>query len=148
MFHIAMWRERMRDALATTINGGRYELPGTRDEINETELADGIGTPLSDASARSGQLLSEIAQLLGEAGDRPINWFGERSCQDAVLRNSYSHPRRHICEYMAENGDIAGAARLVEDALTELGELPASDYVTGVLVELRDDPRLKGTLKS
>lgn len=138
MFHVAMWRERLRDCLRTTSEGGRYELPGERDEINDAELSNGIGTPLADAAARSGQLLTEIVELLPKVGDRTVNWFGERGASDAVLRNSYSHPRRHICDYMIENGDRDGARKLLDEGLAEMQALSAPDYVTGVLRELRE----------
>lgn len=137
MFHIAMWRERMRDALAAAIEGRTYARAGTVDEINDAELPNGIGTPLTDAAARADHLLSEIAELVPKAGDTQIDWFGQRSVAEAVLRNSYSHPRRHICEYLTENGDADQAQRLVADALTELQDIGASEYVTRTLNELK-----------
>lgn len=141
IFHVAMWRERLRDCLLTTSQGGTYQLTGDRDEINDAELANGIGTPLGDAAARSGQLLSEIVGLLPKIGERPVNWFGERSATDAVLRNSYSHPRRHICDYMIENGDADGAHKLIDDGLQEMQALSAPEYVTSILTELRESGR-------
>lgn len=138
MFHVAMWRERMRECLLTTSQGGTYQLPGDRDAINDSELPIGIGTPLADAAARSSQLLSAIIELLPKVGDRTVNWFGEKSVSDAVLRNSYSHPRRHICDYMLENGDKDAARKLLDDALAEMRALAAPDYVTAVLTELRE----------
>jgi hypothetical protein len=137
MFHIGMWRERMRDSLAASVEGREYKLPGARDEINDRELAAGIGTPLNDASARADHLLTEISDLFGKVGDRPVQWFAQVSASDAVLRNSYAHPRVHICEYLAENGDAALAEKLRGEALSELGELSAPEYVTQVLTEFR-----------
>lgn len=137
MFHIAMWRERMRDALAAAIDGREYKLPGTVSEINDSELPNGIGTPLTDAAARAEHLLSEITELLPKMGDKQMDWFGQRTAVDAVLRNSYSHPRRHICEYLIENGEADKAQHLLEDALKELQEIAAPDYVTGTLTELK-----------
>lgn len=137
MFHIAMWRERMRDALAAAIEGSTYASPGNVDEINDAELPNGIGTPLTDAAARADHLLSEIAELLSKVGDKQIDWFGLRSAGDAVLRNSYSHARRHICEYLTENGDVDKAQQLVADALKELQDIAAPEYVTRTLTELK-----------
>jgi hypothetical protein len=136
MFHVGMWRERMRDALAAASEDRDYALPGARDEINDRELAAGIGTPLNDASARADHLLTEIGDLLEKVGDKPVRWFAAVSATDAVLRNSYSHPRTHICEYLAENGDIAQAQKLRDEALRDLGELSAPEYVTRVLTDL------------
>lgn len=141
MFHVAMWRERMRDCLATTADGRTYQLPGDRDEINDAELANGIGTPLSDAAARSSRLLTEIVDLLEKIGDRPVNWFGERGAAEAVLRNSYTHPRRHMCDYMLENGDADAALKLRDDGLSELRTISASEYVTSLLTELPESGR-------
>jgi hypothetical protein len=148
MFHVAMWRERMRDSLKAAAQGAEFQLSGTRDEINDMELPNGIGTPLSDAAARSEQLLSEITELLDAVGGRPIQWLAKVDSTDAVLRNSYSHPRRHMCEYLAENGDVASARKLLEDALSELHQASVSDYVTSTLTELREDVRFKADAAS
>lgn len=141
MFHVGMWRERMRDALAAAVDGREYALPGTRDAINDAELAAGIGTPLSDGSARADHLLTEIEDLLGKVGEKPVQWFASATATDAVLRNSYTHPRGHICEYLAENGDVEGARKLLDESLSELESLSAPEYVTTVLTELGGDPR-------
>lgn len=141
MFHVAMWRERMRDCLATTVDGRTYELPGDRDEINDAELANGIGTPLGDAAGRASRLLTEIVDLLAKVGDRPVNWFGEHAATEAVLRNSYTHPRRHICDYMLENGEADAARKLRDDGLSELRAIAAPDYVTLLLTELPESGR-------
>jgi hypothetical protein len=137
MFHVAMWRERMRDALTTTIDGGEYRLPGDRDAINDAELPKGIGTPLADAAARADHLLTEIIELVEKVGDKKVNWFAQVSTEESVLRNSYSHPRRHMHDYLSENGESVLARELVEDGLRELRELPSSDYVMGVLTEVQ-----------
>lgn len=143
MFHVGMWRERMRDALLAAIDGRDYELPGTRDEINDRELAAGIGTPLSDAAARAEHLLTEIIDLHEKVGDRPVHWSASVSADEAVLRNSYVHPLSHICEYKAENDDLDQARTLLDGAFAELARLSASDYVAAPLMGLREDPRFK-----
>ncbi|HKC19446.1 MAG TPA: hypothetical protein VKE27_07405 [Candidatus Dormibacteraeota bacterium] len=137
MFHVAMWRERMRDALKTTIDGGEYSLPGTRDEINDAELPKGIGTPLADAAARADHLLTEVIELFAIIGDKQIKWFSQVSTQESLLRNSYTHPRRHMYDYLTENGESEQARKLVEDGLRELREMSASDYVMEVLTEVK-----------
>lgn len=138
----------MRDALTAAEEGRDYVPAGTVDEINEAELPNGIGTPLADASARSDHLLGEIIELRAKLGDRHLKWFTAPSADDAVLRNSYAHPRRHLCEYMAENGDTERARKLLDDSLRELGEVSAPEYVTSTLVALRDDPRFQTEVKS
>jgi hypothetical protein len=139
MFHVGMWRERLRDSLMAATEGREYTAPGTADEINDAELAAGIGTPLSDAAARADHLLTEITGLLERVGDKQIQWYTAAAATDAILRNSYSHPRSHICAYLAENGEIGEARRLLDEALSRLQELSAPEYVTKVLTTLRED---------
>lgn len=143
MFHLGMWRERMRDALAAAVDGREHRISGTADEINDAELAGGIGTPLTDAASRADHLLTEVGELFELVGDKPVRWFTAATAADAVLRNSFSHPHVHICEYLLENGDAPHARKLLDEALSELEKLPAPDYVTAVLARLRSDPRLQ-----
>ena len=122
MFHLGMWRERMRNAL-TDLAEGRTPSPPPleqQDELNDAELANGIGTPLADAAARSDHLLAEIIALYEKLGERPLRWYRWENTTDAVLGNSYTHPRNHIFEYLRENGDVEGAWRLVGAAVPEM----------------------------
>ena len=128
MFHLGMWRERMRNSLTDLAEGREPKAPPpieTQDELNDAELANGIGTPLADAAARSDHLLAEIIALYEKVGDRPFQWYRWNTTTDAVLGNSYTHPRLHIYEYMRENGETDRAEQLWEDALPEM--LAASD---------------------
>lgn len=133
----------MRDSLTAATEGRSYELPGTADEINERELAAGIGTPLSDAAARADHLLTEIEALYEKAIDKPVQWFAAANATEAVLRNSLSHPRSHIVEYLVENGEVPAGRGLLDEGLEALESLSASDYVRAVLKRLRDDPRFE-----
>ena len=136
MFHIAMWRERLRDSFRASIEGVDYRLPGNPQEINDAELPNGIGTPLADAAARAEHLLSELIELYERMGDRKFNWLAQVSAAEAVLRNSYSHARRHMHDYFSENDELDKAHAIVEAGLRELRELEASDYVLGYLTEV------------
>lgn len=123
MFHMGMWRERMRNALTAVAEGRTPEAPPPierQDEFNDAELANGIGTPLADAAARSDHLLAEIIGLYEKLGDRPFQWYRWNNTTDAILGNSYNHPRNHMFEYLKENGDLEGASRLFEDAAPEM----------------------------
>jgi hypothetical protein len=132
MFHISMWRERLRDALTEFRQARPYTAPPeTIDEVNDAELASGIGTPLADAAARSDTLLTELIALSDELGDRPFKWFTASTTGEALLRNSYVHPRNHITEYLKENGDQAAAQRLVEDGASELRAIAAPAHILG-----------------
>ena len=132
MFHISMWRERMRDALTEFRHARPYAAPPENiDEVNDAELASGIGAPLADAAARSDKLLAELIDLAGELGDRPFKWFSATTTGEALLRNSYVHPRNHIFEYLKENGDQAAADRLVEDGASEMRAIGAPTFILG-----------------
>ena len=123
MFHLGMWRERMRDSLTALAEGRAPQPPPPSDridEFNDAELANGIGTPLADAAARSDHLLAEIIGLYEKLGERPFEWFRWKTTTDAVLGNSYTHPRTHIYEYLRENGDVERANQLLEDAVPEM----------------------------
>jgi hypothetical protein len=130
MFHLAMWRERFRNGLAEMEAGREFSGPPENvDELNDDELVSGIGTPLSDAAARSDQLLGEIIDLYQRLGERPMKWFEASNTTEAVLRNSYMHPRGHMCSYRLENGNEEGASKLFEDALTEMRGIEAPPIV-------------------
>ena len=132
MFHISMWRERLRDALTEFRHARPYTAPPESiDEVNDAELAGGIGTPLADAGARSDTLLAELIALSDELGDRPFKWFTANTTGEALLRNSYAHPRNHIFEYLRENGDEAAAHRLVEDGASEMRGIGAPPHILG-----------------
>lgn len=139
MFHIGMWRERFRAALAATAGDRPFEPPGSANEINDAELPHGIGTPLSDAAARADHLLTEILDLYDKVGDRPIKWFSATSTSEAVLRNSYTHPRTHLYEYLKENGDDAAARKLLDDALTELEVISAPPRLIEAMTAVKRD---------
>jgi tetratricopeptide (TPR) repeat protein len=132
MFHLGMWRERMRDAL-TDLAEDRPQTPPPpierQDELNDAELANGIGTPLNDAAARSDHLLGEIIELYAKVGDRPLEWYRWKTTTEAVIGNSYMHPRVHIYEYLRENGDAERANALFEQAVVDLEEVSSSSPV-------------------
>ena len=126
MFHLGMWRERMRNSLTAVAEGRAPEAPPPieqQDEFNDAELANGIGTPLADAAARSDHLLAEIIALYEKAGERPFQWYRWRTTTDAVLGNSYIHPRLHVYGYLLENGERDSAFRLWEDAIEDLAQV-------------------------
>lgn len=135
MFHLGMWRERMRNALTELAEDRPMTPPPVdQDELNDAELANGIGTPLSDAAARSDHLLGEIIDLYAKLGERPMTWYRSKTTTEAVLGNSYMHPRVHMYEYFRENGNLDRANRLFEDAEAQLRamEAPALHLSTGI----------------
>src|SRR5258708_8584903 len=99
MFHISMWRERLRDALVEFRHARPYTAPPEDvDEVNDAELASGIGTPLADAAARSEKLLLELIGLAGELGDRPFQLVVANTTPHALLRDREHHPPPHLPE--------------------------------------------------
>lgn len=135
MFHFGMWRERMRSRLADLAEGRTPPAPPENvDEINDAELANGIGTPLADAAARSDHLLGEIIELYGKVGHKPMEWYRWKTTTEAVIGNSYMHPRIHLYEYLRENGDAERANRLFEDAVKDLDFLKDVPQMHGMVV--------------
>jgi hypothetical protein len=126
MFHCSMWRERLLHAMAEIAEGRpQPPPPGNVDDVNDAELASGIGTPLADAAARSDKLFCEIIELYGKLGDRPIEWNTAKTTTEAVLRNSYIHPRNHMFAYLEENGEDEEARLLFEEAEAAMREAEA-----------------------
>ena len=121
LFHFGMWRERLRNALVEVRDGRDFAHPSENvDELNDSELPQGIGTPLADAAARADLLLGELIDLYESVGERPLRWYSATTTTEAVLRNSYTHPRLHLSEYWKENGLLDRSAELWEAAQTEL----------------------------
>jgi len=135
MFHVAMWRERLLHSL-NEVAAGRPQpaSPGDVHEINDAELASGIGTPLADAAARSDTLMGEIIDVYEKLGDQPLEWLAAKTTTEAVLRNSYMHPRNHMLEYLRENGVLPHADKLVEEAVIQLRDAAAPPLILGTAV--------------
>jgi hypothetical protein len=131
MFHLGMWRERMRNALTDSSEGREPIPPGNVDELNDAELPTGIGTPLADAAERSDHLFGEIIDLYARLGERPFQWYAAKTTTEAVLRNSYMHPRGHLFEYLRENGEQDRANRLFETAEADMRAASAPPLVLG-----------------
>src|ERR1700682_5473144 len=135
LFHISMWRERLRDALTNLRDGRPYQPPPENiDEVNDAELASGLGVSLSDIAERSDTLLAELIALSDQVGDRPFKWNVSNSTSEALLRNSYMHPRVHINAYWKENGDADRANEVFEDAVAEMRDASAPPNVIGNVI--------------
>jgi tetratricopeptide (TPR) repeat protein len=135
LFHISMWRERLRNALTDVRDGRPYPPPPQNiDEVNDAEVASGLGVSLADISERSDTLLTSLIALSEQLGERPFKWFTASNTTEALLRNSYIHPRNHIVDYLKENGDDAGACRLVEEAVSEMRDVLAPPLALGAVL--------------
>ena len=134
MFHLGMWRERLRNGLTDFAEGRPFTPPPANiDELNDAELANGIGTPLADAAARSDHLLAEIIALYSKLGDKAFEWSLAKTTTAAVLRNSYTHARVHLHEYLKENGDTDRADELFENAYEEMKAAEAPPLIMGTV---------------
>jgi hypothetical protein len=132
LFHLCMWRERLLNALTEVRDGRPYSSPPENiDEVNDAELASGLGVSLADIAERSDTLLASLIQLSEQVGERPFKWFRANTTTEALLRNSYIHPRNHIAAYLNENGNQAGGQHLWEDAATELRAASAPPIALG-----------------
>jgi hypothetical protein len=137
LFHLSMWRERLRNALVDVREGRAYTpSPESQeiDEVNDAELASGLGVSLSDIAERSDMLLAELIALSEQVGDRPFKWNVANSTSEALLRNSYTHPRLHINAYWKENGDPERANGVFEDSVSEMRDASAPPSVMGTVI--------------
>jgi tetratricopeptide (TPR) repeat protein len=131
-FHLAQWRERLRGALSDFHAGREYKPPPQNiDEFNDRELAMGHRVPLSQAVTRADAALAALIDLSETVGDQPFTWNLTRTTGDALVRNSYMHPRVHLSAYLRENGEIAGAQQLVEETAHDLRELWPRPLILG-----------------
>jgi hypothetical protein len=130
-FHIAQWRERLGTGLTELEAGHPYNQPGDVDEINDRELRSGADLPLAQTSVRADQSLGELISLYASLGDREFRWTLTSTTGDAIVRNSYFHPRVHIGAYWQDNGDERRAHQLIENTLGELRELWPSPVILG-----------------
>jgi len=137
LFHLSMWRERLRNAL-TDVREGRTFTPSPEgreiDEVNDAELASGLGVSLSDIAERSDTLLAELIALSDQLGERPFKWNVASTTSEALLRNSYTHPRLHYNAYWKENGEPERANGLFEDAVSDMRDASAPPIVMGTVL--------------
>jgi hypothetical protein len=131
-FHLAQWRGRLHAGLTEFSAGRSYAQPGSVDDLNDRELASGRDLPLSQTSIRADQALGDLIELYESIGEREFQWTITKTTGDAVVRNSYFHPRIHISTYWQENGDERRAHQLLENTVGELRELWPSPVILGV----------------
>jgi len=133
MAHIAGWRGRLRDCLIEVSRGLPVSgPPADIDAVNNAELARYAGISLDAAATRAEGLLADLIDLWATLGDRPFSWFTARTTGEALLRNSFIHPRRHLAEHYAERGDQVRGAELHKATLAELRRIDAPQSVIDV----------------
>jgi len=99
------------------------------DELNDAELPTGAAVPLAEAAARADAELGQLIELAD--GDSPFRWGPTTTVAEALIRNSYIHPRNHMAAYLRENGDGPAADRMLEEAATVLRDAAAPPFCLG-----------------
>ncbi len=133
MAHIASWRNRLRDSLIEVSRGLAVSgPPADIDGVNAAQLARDAHISLEAAAAQAETRLADLIDLWASVGDRPFSWFTAKTIGEALVRNSYVHPRRHLAEHYVERGDAARGARLKSETLAELRRVSAPESVISV----------------
>jgi hypothetical protein len=128
MAHIASWRTRLRDSLIEVSRGlPASGPPADIDAVNDAQLARDARISLEQAAAEAETRLADLLDLWATIGDRPFSWFTAKTIGEALVRNSYVHPRRHLAEHYVERGDAARGARLKSETLAELRQVGAPE---------------------
>ena len=130
MAHIASWRNRLRDSLIELSRGLPVSRPPADiDGVNAAQLARDAGISLEAAAAQAETRFADLLDLWATIGERPFSWFTAKTIGEALVRNSYIHPRRHLAEHYVERGDAARGARLKSETLAELRRAGAPESV-------------------
>jgi hypothetical protein len=132
MFHLARWRARLRHAMSELEAGRQYDPPtGKIDELNDAELSTGVQRSLADAAAESDAAFADLLGLWSKLGDRPFKWYMAATTAEALVRNSYSHPRIHLAGYHLDRGDTRRAHVIYEETAAELRGADATPHILG-----------------
>ncbi len=130
--HIASWREQLRDRLVQLRDADPITPPPQDiDAFNASKLTQGAGVPLAAAAARSDQALGTLIDMWKAMGDRPFAWYVARMTGEALIRNSYAHPRIHLAEHFIERGDKVRGYRIYEESAAELRKAEAPGHILG-----------------
>jgi tetratricopeptide (TPR) repeat protein len=135
MAHIASWRERLRASLIEASRGEPVsEPPIDIAAVNAVQLARDADISLEDGAAHADALLVDQIDLWATLGDRPFSWFTATTTGEALVRNSYLHPRNHLAEHYAERGNRTRATEIYEETAGELrrSETPAHILVPAI----------------
>jgi tetratricopeptide (TPR) repeat protein len=135
MFHIAQWRERLWNGLSEAAEERPVNAPpGDINELNDAEMVGAAGVSLADAAVRSDAALTSIIAMWETMGDQPFKWYVSETTGEAILRNSYLHPRIHLADQFLERGETSRSYRLTEETASELRAAEAPERVLGAAV--------------
>ena len=131
-FHMARWRQRLLEALTAHSEGRSYAAPpGDIDEFNDAELPDGANVSLAVAAEQSDATFGSLIEMWENLGNQPFKWFTAENTSEALVRNSYLHPRIHIASYLMERGDQERGDQMVEETAATLRAANAPAHVLG-----------------
>jgi hypothetical protein len=132
MAHIGSWRERLRGSLIEASRGEHASGPPIDiDAVNAAQLARDAGISLEEGAARAEAMLVDQIDLWATLGDRPFSWFTATTTGEALVRNSYVHPRNHLAEHYLERGDRARGLEIYEETASELRKADAPGHILG-----------------
>jgi hypothetical protein len=132
MTHIASWREVLRSGLIEVSRGEMVSAPTIDvDAFNAAELARSAGVSLEEAARRADTLLGDLIDLWATLGDRPFSWYIAKTTGEALVRNSYAHPRNHLAEHFIERGDRARGYQTYEQSASALRQAEAPPTTLG-----------------
>src|SRR6266480_2728887 len=97
-----------------------------------TEPARNARISLEAAASEADTRLADLLDLWATFGNRPFAWFTAKTAGEALLRNSYIHPRRHLAEHYVERGDRSRGAQIKDETMAALGRIGAPESVTSV----------------
>ncbi len=124
---------RLRDCFIQASRGEPVSgAPADADAVNAVELARNAGISLEEGATRAERLLADLVDLWATLGDRPFAWYTAKTTEEALVRNSYIHPRRHLSEHYVERGDRSRGAELREETLVELRRVGAPETLMKV----------------
>jgi hypothetical protein len=132
MAHIASWREVLRGGLIEASRGESVSAPKLDvDAFNATELASSAAVSLEGAARRADTLMGDLIDLWATLGDRPFSWYIAKTTGEALVRNSYAHPRNHLAEHFIERGDRARGYEIYEESAIALRQAEAPPTTLG-----------------
>jgi hypothetical protein len=67
-------------------------------------------------------------------GDQPFKWYISETTGEAILRNSYLHPRMHLGDQFLERGEATRSHKLTEETVLELRAVEAPTRVLGAAI--------------
>jgi hypothetical protein len=131
-FHVARWRERLWNGLAGAGEGRPANPPAESiDELNDAEMAGAGNVSLADATARSDAALTSLIAMFEAMGDVPFTWFTAETSAEALVRNSYIHPRIHLADQYLQVGDVVRSQRIIEESANEMRRTEAPGHILG-----------------